>query len=174
MGRTQRQLSDSLMALILERGWDAVTVRDVCAHANVGRSTFYLHYADKESLLLGGFDELHAQLAALTRDAKQPFAFAEPLLTHALGNVPLFKAMVGRQSWQQMQWRFRDLLVTLLLSELAALKVPLASRPAAARFIAGGFLEHLLEALEDPGGAEAGVLAARLRTLALGVVAAAR
>ena len=73
--RTQRQLSDSLMALILERGWDAVTVRDVCEHANIGRSTFYLHYADKESLLLGGFDELHQHLSELTRDAKRPFAF---------------------------------------------------------------------------------------------------
>lgn len=34
--RTQRQLRDSLVTLILERGWDAVTVRDVCAHADVG------------------------------------------------------------------------------------------------------------------------------------------
>lgn len=172
--RTQRQLSDSLMALILERGWDAVTVRDVCEHANIGRSTFYLHYADKESLLLGGFDELHQHLAELTRDAKRPFAFAEALLEHALGNERLFRAMVGRQSWQQMQWRFRDLVVTLLLAELAALKVPAASRPATARFIAGGFLEHLMEALENPGKTQPSELAARFRVLALGVASAAR
>ena len=44
--RTQRQLRDSLVTLILERGWDAITVRDVCEHADVGRSTFYVHYAD--------------------------------------------------------------------------------------------------------------------------------
>jgi AcrR family transcriptional regulator len=34
-----------------------VTVRDVCERADVGRSTFYLHFADKESLLVSGFDD---------------------------------------------------------------------------------------------------------------------
>lgn len=36
--------------LILSRGYDAVTVSDVVERANVGRSTFYEHYEDKEDL----------------------------------------------------------------------------------------------------------------------------
>jgi len=171
--RTQRQLRDSLVTLILERGWDAVTVRDVCEHADVGRSTFYLHYPDKEGLLLSGFEELHAQMSAYGRDVSQPFAFAEPLMIHALEHEQLFKALVGRQSGQQMQWRFRDVLVTLLSAELTAMKLPASQRRSVARFIAGGFLEALTEALESPGKVDAVAVAARFRRLAAGVVQAA-
>lgn len=60
--RTRRQLREALITLILERGWDAVSVRDVCEKADVGRSTFYVHFADKENLLLSGFDDLHATM----------------------------------------------------------------------------------------------------------------
>lgn len=171
--RTQRQLREALLSLMFERGWDAVTVGDICARADLGRSTFYLHFADKESLLLSGFDTLHDELAALPRDPRRPFAFVEPLVTHALENERLFFALVGRQSFQQMQWRFRDVLVTLLTAELAALAVPEPSRATLARFLAGGFLEHLLEALESRGRARAAHLAATFRKLALGVVSAA-
>lgn len=171
--RTQRQLREALLALMFERGWDAVTVGDICARADLGRSTFYLHFADKESLLLSGFDSLHAELSTLLPDPRQPFRFLEPLLTHALEHERLYFALVGRQSFQQMQWRFRDVLVTLLAAELAALAVPEPSRASIARFLAGGFLEHLLEALESRGQARAAQLAATFRKLALGVVAAA-
>lgn len=174
MRRTQRVLRDSLVTLILERGWDAVTVRDVCAHADVGRSTFYLHYADKESLLLSGFDDLHAEMAEHARGAPHPFAFVEPLITHALENQRIFRAVIGRSSGQQVEWRFRDVLVTLLIHELAALKLPTASRSSTARFLAGGFLEHLSEALEAPSAVRPELFAARFNRLALGVVEVAR
>jgi len=60
--RTLQMLSDALFALIVERGYDAITVQDITEQANIGRATFYLHYHDKEQLLeasiLGIFDEL--------------------------------------------------------------------------------------------------------------------
>lgn len=40
--KTRRLLHEALVTLILERGWDAVSVRDVCERADVGRSTFYV------------------------------------------------------------------------------------------------------------------------------------
>ena len=93
-------------------------------------------------------------------------------MTHVLGQVRLFTALMGRKSGQQMQWRFRDVLLTLLTSELAALQVPAATRASTAQFIAGGFLEHLREALEAPGKTDPAAFAARFRKLALGVVKA--
>lgn len=83
--------------------------------------------------------------------------------------------MAGRQSGQQMQWRFRDMLVTLIGQELGSLKVPAASRAATARFLAGGFMEQLLDALDrTPKGANAEVLARRFTRLAMGAIGAAR
>jgi AcrR family transcriptional regulator len=50
--RTRERLGNALLALILEKPIDDVTVQDVLDRASVGRSTFYVHYRDKEDLLL--------------------------------------------------------------------------------------------------------------------------
>lgn len=54
--RTRRSLSDSLVELILEKRYDAITVQNVIDRADVGRSTFYAHYQDKEDLLLSSWE----------------------------------------------------------------------------------------------------------------------
>ncbi len=55
--RTRRALNDALISLILEKRYDAITVQHVIDRANVGRSTFYAHYRDKEDLLRSSFEE---------------------------------------------------------------------------------------------------------------------
>lgn len=55
--RTRRSLSEALIALIREKRWDTITVQHVIDRANVGRSTFYAHYRDKEDLLRSAFEE---------------------------------------------------------------------------------------------------------------------
>ena len=53
--RTKRLLTEALMELIRERSYDDVTVQDVLDRADVGRSTFYAHFRNKDHLLLGDF-----------------------------------------------------------------------------------------------------------------------
>jgi len=55
--RTRRSLNEALIALIREKRWEAITVQHVIDRANVGRSTFYAHYRDKEDLLRSAFEE---------------------------------------------------------------------------------------------------------------------
>ena len=45
--RTRQLLREALVELILEKGYDAVTVQDVLDRADVGRSTFYAHYREQ-------------------------------------------------------------------------------------------------------------------------------
>jgi len=49
--RTQRLLAEALIALTLEKGYDAVTIRDITERADVGYATFFRHYSDKDALL---------------------------------------------------------------------------------------------------------------------------
>src|SRR5262249_26345662 len=37
---------------ISERGYDAITIQDIVDRANVGRTTFYLHYSSKDALFM--------------------------------------------------------------------------------------------------------------------------
>lgn len=61
--KTRRQLREALFALILEKGYDAVTVEEITRRADLGRTTFYLHYRDKEDLLLQCLEETADNLA---------------------------------------------------------------------------------------------------------------
>ena len=49
--RTRSVLRDSLMILIREMGYDAITVQHITDRARLNRATFYLHYRDKQDLL---------------------------------------------------------------------------------------------------------------------------
>jgi len=50
--RTRRLLQEALINLIRQRKYTAVTVQDMVDRANVGRTTFYLHYGNKDDLLI--------------------------------------------------------------------------------------------------------------------------
>src|SRR5258708_18405235 len=50
--RTRKLLQTALIDLIGERGYDAITIQDIVDRANVGRTTFYLHYNSKEDLFM--------------------------------------------------------------------------------------------------------------------------
>jgi AcrR family transcriptional regulator len=49
--RTKRQLSKALIELVQEKRFDEITVQNVIDRADIGRSTFYTHFRDKEDLL---------------------------------------------------------------------------------------------------------------------------
>jgi AcrR family transcriptional regulator len=49
--RTHRLLQEALIALILEHGYDAVSIREITERADVGYATFFRHYPDKDALL---------------------------------------------------------------------------------------------------------------------------
>ena len=50
--RTRELLQKALIELISERGYDAITIQDLVDCANVGRTTFYLHYHSKDDLFM--------------------------------------------------------------------------------------------------------------------------
>ena len=60
--RTRQALHLALLELVKEKGYEGVTVEEITARANLGRTTFYLHYQDKEELLL---ENLEQHLTAL-------------------------------------------------------------------------------------------------------------
>lgn len=60
--RTRELLRRALLQLINEKGYDAVTIQDITDRANVGRSTFYLHYQSKDDLLVDHHSEFEIQI----------------------------------------------------------------------------------------------------------------
>lgn len=123
VSRTRRLLRDALMGLILERGYDAVTVEEIAQRADLGRTTFYLHYRDKEDLLLESIDaiidDLIAQIAHLPLEFWEAPAFLEgesgarpesPILLvfrHAAEHIDLYRVMLRGEGVTKAQGRIR-------------------------------------------------------------------
>jgi AcrR family transcriptional regulator len=63
--RTQQLLAKALIALTLEKGYEAVTIRDITERADIGYATFFRHYHDKEELLKDVMDVVLTELIDL-------------------------------------------------------------------------------------------------------------
>lgn len=56
--RTRGLLHGALASLIHEKPYDDIVVKEILARADVGRSTFYAHFRDKDELLAAGLRDL--------------------------------------------------------------------------------------------------------------------
>jgi len=160
--RTRRSLREALVAVLIERGCEGFSVQDVCDRADIGRSTFYTHFADKEDLVQGGLEdlraELRAQVLATGADPEHPFAYSRGLLEHAHEQQRLFRALVGKKSGQLVQKMFRQMVLDLVREDLAPRLAAGPRSEAAVAFLAGGFFEILtwsVEAKNAPGPQDA-------------------
>ncbi len=113
--RTRLGILSAFNRLVLERGYDTITVRDVIAHANVGRSTFYEHFDNKDDLLRRSLRPVLAPLANVL-GASAPGDDVELILAHLWENRRLTRVMV-RGSTRQLMAR---ILAELVEERLAA------------------------------------------------------
>jgi AcrR family transcriptional regulator len=142
--RTRTALREALIALMQERGWDEIDVQTLCARANVGRSTFYQHFPNKEELLKASFAGLRGALLMQAESLPPgPLAFVPGLVAHVHQMQELFRALLVRRSAQYVQDRFRELLIEMILSDL-----PPSRRTwqvtARAHYLAGALFELLI------------------------------
>jgi AcrR family transcriptional regulator len=64
--QVRQRLFTAMKQLIVQRGYDVITLADVAAEAGVGRTAVYNHFPDKESVLLAwAMDETERYLASL-------------------------------------------------------------------------------------------------------------
>jgi AcrR family transcriptional regulator len=142
--RTRDALRVAMMDLMVERGWDAIDVQTLCDRANIGRSTFYQHFPNKEELLRSGFAGLRdGLLGQATGNTDQPLGFVTGLLAHVHEHRAVFRALIGRRSGHYVQDRFRELLVDLVCSGLGGDARDWRT-DARAHFLAGALFELLL------------------------------
>jgi AcrR family transcriptional regulator len=122
--RTRTNLTEAFVALVLERGYGRVTVQDILDRADIGRSTFYAHFRDKETLLLSCFDglnhELAAALAAMTPGQAPPDPRVPTivLFDHAYRNRRMYRALCGRPGGTIVERHLHTLIADALRTHL--------------------------------------------------------
>lgn len=113
--RTRLALRQALRELVKEKSYAAITIEEITGRANVGRTTFYLHYRDKEDLFLEDFEKNLSERVENVpmRPLRRWFSSNEDNIVHAifeivLENADLFQAITKEQT-NQVYNRFRDM-----------------------------------------------------------------
>lgn len=138
--KTQAALRKAFFELIRTKGYEVVSVGDVAAAANVGRSTFYEHFRSKEDMLSVSMTMLFASLADCVTDA-QPSRALHATTAHFWENRSLARAVFTGVA-RQVLVRTHELLIETRLAALAAEvgQAPMLPLPLAARQLAEGHI----------------------------------
>lgn len=124
--RTRAQLHRALIELMLERDYARISVRDILDRADIGRSTFYTHFRDKDDLLLvSSIEYVRAAISApLPPDPDAPpeterLAPIHRLFVLAEQHPDVYGALLGRSAGGVVLRATRGVVGRLLTEQLA-------------------------------------------------------
>ncbi len=155
--RTRRILLDALVALMQEKPYEAITVQDVLDRADIGRSTFYAHYPDKEALMV---DMLERMMNALSKMSGESPAAGGPrlaplkeLFEHVKQNQRLFSGVMRGRAvdlfYEKGQAYLNQMIANELTGRLPAGRQPAIPIPVLAQFVSGTMVTMLRWWLEN-------------------------
>jgi len=153
--RTRDRLGDALIALVQEKSFDEITVQDVLDRAGVGRSTFYVHYNDKNDLFLSDVEDFLENVStALKRQGASTKRLlpVQEFFTHVGESRELYLAMVKSGKIHDLRALGQGLFARSIEERLqaAGIEIEPMQRSAQAHALAGS-LFSLLDWWMDKG-----------------------
>ena len=149
--RTRHLLGEALVGLIREKDYNSITVSDIIERANIGRSTFYAHYRDKDALFVGELDRVIEALSQqIPSQEESPFFPSLGLFHHVGEEYELYKALLWGSGIdlliKHLQRSLTNRIEQGLQKNERDTDIPI---PILASFIAGSFLTLLKWWLEN-------------------------
>jgi AcrR family transcriptional regulator len=102
--RTREQLKTAALELVLEKGYDQLSIQDITDRADLGRGTFYIYFNDKQDIvwkiIADGIQDAAQSAARQFADNQPPqIEYYGYLNTfrHAQQNRDLYRVMLGSQ-----------------------------------------------------------------------------
>ena len=149
--RTRQALHEALMRLTVERGYDGLSVADIAEAANIGRSTFYSHFTDKDDLLRSAAGSLRAalvrehQVVAASEQSHEwrALGFSRFMTQHLHEQRLLYRALMQGRGGPILMDLMRHALCDIVRGELSALPTPPIDLELSVQFLVGAYLSVL-------------------------------
>ncbi|MET8797750.1 TetR/AcrR family transcriptional regulator [Nocardia sp. NPDC004568] len=116
--KTRHALHRALIELMMERPYDRITVSDVITRADVGRSTFYAHYRDKDDLLVVSCAE-HLRAEITRSPDRGRWAPIRVMLALAGGYPQVYQPLIGPKASATALRGYRHSIATILREHFA-------------------------------------------------------
>lgn len=142
--RTRDTLGDALVALMHEKNFEEITVQDLLDRAGVGRSTFYVHYRDKQDLFLSDVEDFFEKCSSVLKrhgaSTKRLLPVKE-LFTHIREAREFYAALVSSGKINDVHALGRAFFACSIDERLqmAGLEIEPVRRSAQAHALAGSF-----------------------------------
>lgn len=121
--RTRKLLRQAVIDLIPEKGFGAITVQDITDRATLNRATFYLHYRDKNELLMDVFDNMIiSAVPDPPEKGPQDVPMSLPIvavLTHVAEHADFYRAILGEEGVPLFMVRVRSYIEEIVFKWLA-------------------------------------------------------
>jgi AcrR family transcriptional regulator len=181
--RTRARLQQAHKSLLLKKGYEAITIKDICDVANVGRSTFYAHYAGKDDLKRSGLEQLRRQLMERQKQAlaaprplrERSLGFSLSMFEHARDHIDLYRALAGGRGGEVALGAIRKILADLVRYELVATNGTEAAdaipREVVVEYVVGAYMSVLTWWLDSGAKLPAERIDAMFRRLAIDGIA---
>ena len=157
--RTIAALKKAALQLVLEKGYDAVTIQNIVDLADLGRGTFYVHFESKEDIvwqiILDGLMRVNQEGDRRYKESSYPPGYLGYLLTfeHAAENQDLYRLMMGSQGSALLTHRVAQVLAGQIEASIQSGEyLPDLQQPpeVVAQVIVGALVRLVLWWLETP------------------------
>ncbi len=135
--RTRAMLQHALTSLILKKGYEAITIQDIC---------------DEDDLKRNGFEHLRKELVDRQNEAQaapgeikdRSLGFSLTMFEHARDHIDLYRALVGGRGGTVSLGQIRQILSDLVRNELAATvgknSADIVPRELVVQYVVGAFM----------------------------------
>lgn len=122
--KTRRLLLHALGSLLHEKRYDAIVVQDILDRANVGRSTFYTHFRDKDELLHSAIREVLGatvpEAPPSSRRSERVLRCSRPMFEHISQHLRAAKGGMGPRSRTLVHERLRQAIAERIAEEVGS------------------------------------------------------
>ncbi len=135
--KTKRGLREAFVRLLLQKGYDAISIQDIATEAQTARVTFYRHYKNKEELLVDCLNVIYEEIserinqASVDDDFKLVYLPSLIFYEHIQEEETLYKILFSSRGTQVVIEQFRKLFADKAKAQIAErlpaeqLRVPL-------------------------------------------------
>jgi AcrR family transcriptional regulator len=121
--KTKRGLREAFIRLLLEKGYDAISIQDIATEAEAARVTFYRHYKNKEELLLDCLEVVYEELLERVKQVtaqgdQQEYLPLMVFYKHVQEKEELYQILFSSQGAQFLITRMTELIAQRTIMQI--------------------------------------------------------